>query len=435
MVTTTAGVSVNQPLWPCLRRCYGPAISAQDTMKAFSLALVALAVALAVDAASASERSDLLVAQGHVAYQAGQWDEARGIFAEAAAADPGDAAAEYGLGLAYGRLGRWDESAGAFQRALSLEPDFPEAKRGLEIASAARDDRGGGRETAMEARPSGKPWSVYAGTGIEYDSNVRLDPNDPKDDAVFLFSAGARYDVARSDNLLLRLQYDLFQSLHADVTDFDFRGNHIRGIASWAPDPRVWVGVQAGWDHYVLGSHSYLEEPWVTPFVSILEGRAGLTQLLFRYGHQDFLSQPFEDIRDGPTYAAGVNQVLYLGDPQRYVTAGYMYEDDTPSSPAGSDYARHGHEFFIGAATPAWWQTTVSLAYVFRYDEYTQPNSFAGFRKRRYDDFSQVAFQVRRPIGEYVSVGLQYWGTWNPSNIGIFDYRRQIVAATIEVTY
>ncbi len=405
-------------------------------MRAFSLAIALLGVVLGTAPATASERSDLLVARGHVAYQAAEYEEARGLFADAAAADPRDAAAQYGLGLAYGRLGRWDESADAFQRALVLVPDFPEARRGLEIASDARDDRGGGgQETAVDTRPGGKAWSVYAGTGIQYDSNVRLDPNDPKDDAAFLFSAGARYDVVRSDNLLLRLQYDLYQSLHTDVTDFDFRANHLRGVASWAPDPRVWLGVQAGWDHYVLGSHSYLEEPWVTPFVSILEGKTGLTQLLFRYGHQDFLDQPFEDIRDGPTYAAGVNQVIYLGDPQRYVTAGYEYEDDTPSDPAGSDYARHGHTFFAGIGTPAWWQTNVSLTYVFRYDEYTQPNSFAGFRKRRYDDFSQVAFQVRRPIGEYVNVGLAYWGTWNPSNIGLFDYRRQIVAATVEVTY
>src|SRR5262245_48984353 len=118
-------------------------------MKAFSLAL-ALGAVLAVGVASASERSDLLVAKGHVAYQAGNWDEARGIFAEAAAADPADAAAQYGLGLAYGRLGRWDESADAFQRALTLVPDFPEAKRGLQIASSARDQRGGGQETTVE---------------------------------------------------------------------------------------------------------------------------------------------------------------------------------------------------------------------------------------------------------------------------------------------
>lgn len=405
-------------------------------MRAFALAMALLGVVLGAASATASERSDLLVAQGHVAYQAGDYEQARGLFADAAAADPADAAAQYGLGLSYGRLGRWDESAGSFQRALVLVPDFPEARRGYEIASAARDDRGGGTDTAIGTQSEGgKAWSVYAGTGIQYDSNVRLDPNDPKDDAVFLFSAGLRYDVARTDRMLIRLQYDLFQSLHVDVTDFDFRANHIRGIASWAPDPRVWLGVQAGWDHYVLGNHSYLEEPWVTPFVSILQGKTGMTQLLFRYGHQDFLSRPFEDIRDGPTYAAGVNQVIYLGDPQRYLQAGYQYEDDTPSAPSGSDYARHGHQFHIGVATPAWWQTNVSLTYVFRYDEYTQPNSYADFRTRRYDDFSQVAFQVRRPIGEYVNVGLGYWGTWNPSNIGLFDYRRQIVAATVEVTY
>lgn len=412
-----------------------PRGSALKQMRVLSLLTAVVVMAFAAASAPASEQSDLLVARGHVAYQEGQYESARNLFADAAAADPKDAAAQYGLGLSYGRLGKWDESADSFQQALRLVPDFPEAKRGLEIASAARDDSGGGRGTATEVRPGGKPWAVYAGTGVGYDSNVQLDPNDVKESAAFQFSAGARYDIARSDNLLLRLQYDLFQSIHPDVTDFNFRANHIRGTASWAPDPRVWLGVQAGWDHYALGNSSYLEEPWVMPFASILEGKAGLTQLLFRYGHEDFLSAPFEDVRSGPSYATGVTQVFYLGDPQRFLTTGYQFEADEPSRAAGNDYARDAHQFHIGVGFPAWWQTNVALTYVFRYDDYTHPNSEVDFRTHRYDDFHQIALQIRRPIGEHVNVGLSYWGTWNPSNIGLFDYRRQIVAATVEVTY
>src|SRR6185369_9675264 len=70
----------------------------------------------------ASERSELLVAQGEVAYHRGRYEEARARFAEAAAIDPTDSAAHYQLGLALLALERWDEAAAALEQALALAP-------------------------------------------------------------------------------------------------------------------------------------------------------------------------------------------------------------------------------------------------------------------------------------------------------------------------
>src|SRR2546429_5435584 len=73
-------------------------------------------------AGRASEQSERLVAQGQLAYQNGRFAEARDRFAEAAAADPHDASAQYGIGLALGKLDRWEEGRGALQRAGPLPP-------------------------------------------------------------------------------------------------------------------------------------------------------------------------------------------------------------------------------------------------------------------------------------------------------------------------
>jgi hypothetical protein len=55
--------------------------------------LTALLVGALAVPALASERSELLVAQGEVAYHAGRLEEARDLFTQANAADPNDAAA------------------------------------------------------------------------------------------------------------------------------------------------------------------------------------------------------------------------------------------------------------------------------------------------------------------------------------------------------
>src|SRR5262249_23482726 len=121
-------------------------------------------------AASGSERSALLVAKGEVAYHRGRYEEARALFAEALAVDPDDVEARKDLGLALERLGRTEEAERLFGQAGGAEAEIAP----LPAAPGAE----------------GKPWSVYAGTGVGYDSNVTIAPSGdrlggPKDDAVF----------------------------------------------------------------------------------------------------------------------------------------------------------------------------------------------------------------------------------------------------------
>src|SRR5438034_1382094 len=89
-----------------------------------------------------------------------------------------------------------------------------------------------------------------------------------RDDAAFLFVAGGHFDLLRSERLLLRLDYDFYQTLHPDLDDFDFRSHRVAGLASWAVRRWLRASVQGGYDHYTLGSHAYLHEPFVLPFPS-----------------------------------------------------------------------------------------------------------------------------------------------------------------------
>jgi len=90
---------------------------------------------LAHAAGHASEQSELLVSQGQAAYHAGRVAEARDRFAAAAAADPNDASAQNGLGLALGKLGRWEEARRPLEQARVLRPDFAAVQHGLGLVS------------------------------------------------------------------------------------------------------------------------------------------------------------------------------------------------------------------------------------------------------------------------------------------------------------
>ena len=363
--------------------------------------LLVLLLCACVGPASASERSELLVAQGEVAYHAGRLDEARE----------------------------------RFTRALADDPDDGEAKTWLDVLAA-----GVPREPVRGERPerAAKIWDVEAGTGVQYDSNVRLDPRGRREDAGFLFTLAGHVDPWRDDRTLVRLDYDFYQVLHTDLREFDVRSNRFRATVARAIVPGLWIGAQGGYDHAVLDSHAYLQEPWVMPYASIVEGERGATQIVYRHGEQDFLGSPFGGTsldRDGTLDAVGANQLLFFFDRRLAANIGYTYEEATPHKASGDDYARQTHQARAGVRFPAGWRTLVNLDYVYRYEDYTEPNSATGGRKTRQDNGSYVSASVRRPIVGRLDALVSYFATVNGSNIPRYDYDRHVMALELRYTF
>jgi len=365
--------------------------------------LALLAAFVWTSSARASQRSELLVAQGEVAYNAGRVDEARGHFEDALTADPSDDVARAWLDV---------------------------------IASRVPSGPGRGERPEQEARI----WDLETGTGIEYDSNVELAHKNGPDDAAFLFTLAGHVTPWRDDRTLLRLDYDFFQSLHTDVTDFDVRSNRFRATAARAITPALWAGVQGGYDHTTLHTHAYLQEPWVMPYFSLLESDRGATQVLYRYGYQNYMGSPFGGPpspydRTGSANAFGVTQLLYFFDHRLAATLGYTYEEATPYNSSGNDFARHSHQGLVGLRFPGWWRTLVELDYVYRYDGYTKLNSAAGYRKKRQDDGNYLATYLRRPIIPHLDALLSWFVTVNGSNIALYDYNRNVLALELRYTF
>jgi len=423
------------------------------TMRPRRVGLLLLSAGLVLcppHATSASERSELLVAQGEVAYHRGRYEEARARFAEAAEADPKDAAARYQLGLALLALDRRDEAAASFEQAVTLAPELEAARRALALArreevTAGDVTRPGTPETQLApvapARDR-KRWDVHAATGFQYDSNVTIAPGGltgeqfgKKNDAGFILSGGGRYDLIDLSTFLFRVEYDLYQTLHVHLSDFDFRAQHVRGTMSHAIRPYLWAGVEGGYHHYTLGPHSYLSEPSALPFVSLLEGSWGLTQVSYRWAEDTYLTAPFHDVRDGPANTFALDQNLYGSDGASYATFGYQYGAETPRKEAGNDFALRYNQVYVGAGFPTWWQIAVDLMYLYRYDSYQHANSVTDFQKRRYDSTHYFYASVARPIIPHVSFVIAYFGTIDFSNISLYEYHRNVVSAVLEVSY
>ena len=417
--------------------------------------------------AQASEESELLVAKGQVAYHRGRFTQAKALLEQAVAADGEDPDARYMLGVTLNALGDFSEAIPQLERAAALKPGVPATEYALEVARA----RAAGRPAPLAPRAEEvapvdevtrarrpelyKPWEFHAATGLMYDDNVTL-THEKNDDGAVTFSVGGRLDVFTRANALVRLEYDMFNRWYFDIDEFDFQSHRIRGTGSYGVTERIWAGVQGGADFFRLDDHGYLNEPFVFPFVSYnWEGR-GLTQATYRYGHGTYLQPPFENRRDGSNQLVGLTHTFYWAG-GRYLTLGYAYGREDPSekfvrmldaegqgvcegngqssAPCPRDFRFHFNEVSLSLGFEAWWNMLFDLVYYYRYNEYEQPNSLSDFRTRRYDNEHQIFAQVLRPITKNFRVALRYFGTFNPSNIEVYDYDRNRVWGVLEVVY
>lgn len=174
------------------------------------------------------------------------------------------------------------------------------------------------------------------------------------------------------------------------------------------------------------------------PYGSFIEGDRGATQVMYRHGEADYLGSPFGGApfdRDGPVDGVGLTQLLFFFDRRLAATAGYAYEEERPHKASGDDFYRHSHLGRVGVRFPAWWRTLVDVDYVYRWDDYTKPNSTSPTGGKRQDHGSYVTTAVRRPILPHLDAVASYYVTVNHSNLDLYGYDRHVVALELRYVF
>jgi len=173
--------------------------------------------------------------------------------------------------------------------------------------------------------------------------------------------------------------------------------------------------------------------------VTVPEDTFGRTEVYCRIRRRDFFNRSFDfngslpvnfsGVQDSWNWAPGIRQFVYLGSPDRYLTAGYRFDSEQAINPQGNAFAYEGHEFSggVGWALPA--DVGVELGYGFHRERY------AAAANGRRDEVHQLAFAASKPLNDYLDVTLAYFGLFNNSNDPIFNYDRSIVSLSLGVRY
>jgi Flp pilus assembly protein TadD len=343
--------------------------------------------------------------------------------------------AHYYLGLTYLEEEKLAEALQAFQTAASESPDTNVAFSAVDFIREINEQ--------LQRQRAEKPWELRLAVGSQFDSNVVLLPDrgpalgqiTDEEDFRFTFSVGGRLDLWRTPSTYLMGDYNLYQTVHTDLDDFDLQAHLFRLIGGWSLSPSLNVGLEGGTNFFRVGDDDYLHEIYGMPFMGFFLRRWAYTYLSYRLTNENYLASFLDPARDGLGQTVAVRQYFLLEGFDRYFFLGYQYSIDNPSLHLGNDFQYKGNQAEVGMLTPAPFDTLVETTYFFRNEDYSFANSRTAFTRSRDDDVHDILVILRKKLTSFLEINVSYLGRINNSNIGDFKYKRHIASLGFQVVF
>lgn len=365
---------------------------------------------------------------------------------ERAAQDPElQLSARYYLGVTAYQRGQWTEAEDHFTYVAEQSPDTAvgtEAERFLEKL--------GIRVT--------RNYSLYGSTGFQYDSNVILAPGgaageaqdilgvSQKSDGRAVFNLGGNYVPWRNRTAELSLGYDFFQSLHFELNEFNIQ-DHGPSAQVSARFGRFRAGLLGRYDYYLLETDSFLQQVTAWPWASMQQGNFGRTDAYYRMRGRDYKKRRFA-VRNAFNHLFGIQQLFYLGSPDRFATVGYEFsledpwidddlvDDEVFTKDEAESYGFTGHQISVGAGALLPLDLRTDLRFWYQHRRYaSESREFDEDGERRNDNEYYVVLTVTKRVLEWLDVTAAFLGDINDSNSLPFDYDRYIASLTVRAHY
>lgn len=435
----------------------------EDTVALHYLALVAqkagdVSAALALyDRALAldPEDPDIVLDRGIALMDAGRLPEARQAFSQVIEMEPDRARAHLFAGIAAYRAGDYETATPSFERAGALDSSLLDEARyytglsdvflgNLEAAALAFGDAAqqsplsplgqsaqNFRQQLAALPQAERSWQASVTTGMEFDSNplifgdTPLSPSPDSDWRGVLRTRGS-YRVIQREGATLTAGYDGFWSFHVEENVVNLQTHSPWLSAGYSVGP-VRLGLRYDYAFTFLDT----TEPFrhlhrVTPSASIREGDWGASYLYYQFHYQDFLRNllvPATFDRDGTRHMVGFNQLFFLPAPFTYVRSGVLGDRLRTD---GTEWEYDGIEATFGAGYDFDYDISLGWLYRFWYRDYENPSALSATLEKRNEYRHILTIDIAKAITEHWEVSLGGAFHWNRSNVGFYQFDRQV---------
>ena len=286
-----------------------------------------------------------------------------------------------------------------------------------------------------------RPWYASLTTAFSLDTNVIA----AGDDVILPSNISNRRDTAFSP--LLSAGYRLYQTpkseLWVDYTggatfqqDLDQYNTLMHGIAlrgSHLLTPKLIVGMEASYDYTWVDESSYSGILRLSPSISYRQRDWTASTLTYTWQKSDYLFDITNPAlgRDGHTNTISLTQDVAVPKTELFLRGG-LHQSWTDSN--GGDY-----DFDSFAMSLALWhpflfkRTRISGGLSYAWDNYKNRNSRSTTLRKRNDERLRFFCSLAKEFTEDITGFISYSRTNNESNIGQFDYNRNIYS--VGITY
>ncbi len=389
-------------------------------------------------------------------YKSADFQTAAELFADLADRDPNHPWAHYYSGLSHYRAGDFQKAAEYFEQAAEAEPALEDnssyfaglslyrlGERAPAVAKLSRVQRRAGDQglrssaaqwlTMIQAEADNQgPIRLYGRIGLRFDDNVRLEPLDEdmftdEGDVAGVVVLSGRYDFLRRPTLQAGVGYNHYQTLQADLGDFDLTGSLLSLYLQKEQGPLAYA-LHLLPAYYWLDSASFLRRLQVRPeIVWRLNPRHEFT-VSYSYSDEHYFQN---GDREGSR-----NQVA-LGFLTRFLDGRATFNADLSHERKAAFHPDQDFSQFtagLGWSQAVAWRLVLDFAGSYRVKSYDNTDSLAGLTRE--DDRIGLRIGVSRPIWrDNLSLGADFQYIDNDSTIDIFSYRKNVFQVFLSAAY
>ncbi len=411
---------------------------------------------------ASSEGYELYIAEGIQLINRGNLKDAVVLLRKAMKLSPRNPEAAYYAGVACSREGRYEEAEALFLKTLRLDETYTSAYIELgriyyetsrcddlervvsRLAEVSNDlvSKGEAADLVEGCRRKAEegPYRLDVYTGIQYDSNVILEPSNPPVSAARKSDARAVAYLTSSAVLLergiVRIKggYNFYQSLHMDLGDFDVRYNKIAPVAELDLSDALSSSVGYSLEYTLLGGGLYSRFHTYYATLTLKERGGYSTEGVYEYAALKYWDSDLfrtNSIRSGFRNRLGIRQRFRL----RRLTGEVYYFSDFNRADAGY-WSFNGQVVGAGVFYRVMHPKVTRPLYLSLTSEYNERryrDDYPGLGKRRLDRLQQYSLRFTYRISRRLSASITESYTVNDSNLGIFDYKRSITGVFLTV--
>jgi len=285
-------------------------------------------------------------------------------------------------------------------------------------------------ERCYEQEDAEKPYKLNLTTGVQYDTNVILEPTNPvvdedlrSDDgrAVVLINAGAR--VFKNRDVTAKVDYNFYQSLHFDLERFNVHYHSIEPTIELTQSEfiRPSMGYKFEYIHFDKDTYGFSHKGFAKVNLKESENYSIDGIYEFKENHyRDTETYTTNSDRKGHQHIYGIKQNFERDELKGDIH--YYYDVNNAKEDAWS-YTGDNVGAVVGYRVMEPLVIKVSADFTRR----KHREEYPVFDEKRVDEMQRYSLKIHYAVTDRIVVTLSESYTRNDSNLADYDYRRNII--------